>query len=212
MLSDESAQHWDATYAEHGANGVSWSQQDAGPSLSALDALAVDPGTAVIDIGGGTSAFAGGLLDRGFLDVTVLDVSIEAIEAGAKRLGTQHINWQIGDVLEWRADREYGLWHDRATFHFFVEETDRQQYRNALQTAVAPGGAVIIETFALDGPEHCSGLPVARYSTDTLARELGPALTPVASGRYQHHTPAGAAQAFIWLALRKNLCSPSPRR
>ena len=166
---------------------------------------------AVIDVGGGTSAFAGALLQRGFTDITVLDLSIEAINAGISRHGTEPIAWQLGDVLDCSPKRQYGLWHDRAVFHFLIGETDRQRYRDALHAAVVPGGAIIIETFAPDGPERCSGLPVARYSPTSLAHELGPGLALVASGDYEHQTPSGAVQAFIWLALRKEPRDSAPR-
>ncbi len=203
MGAGTTARHWDAVYATHGADRVSWAQRDPGPSLAALDALEVDHTDVVIDVGGGTSAFAGALAQRGFTDITVLDLSLDAMNAGMKRYGADRITWQLGDVLDWRPEREYGLWHDRAVFHFLTEATDRQRYRDALNAAVAPGGAIIIETFAPDGPDRCSGLPVARYGPTSLAHELGPGLAPVASGDYDHQTPSGAIQAFIWLALRR---------
>jgi len=205
------ARHWDGIYTRHGAEPVSWAQQDPGPSLTALDLLDVDPTDAVIDVGGGASAFAGALAQRGFTDITVLELSGEAMKAGMKRYGADRITWQLGDVLDWRAQREYGLWHDRAVFHFLTDATDRQRYRDALNAAVAPGGAIIIETFAPDGPDRCSGLPVARYSTTSLDHELGPGLARIASGDYEHQTPAGAIQAFIWLALRKTSRDSTPR-
>lgn len=203
MSAGQAARHWDAVYAAHGADRVSWAQRDPGPSLVALDALEVDHTDAVIDVGGGTSAFAGALTQRGFTDITVLDLSSEAINAGISRYGAGAITWQRGDVLDWRPEREYGLWHDRAVFHFLTDAADRQRYRDALDAAVAPGGAVIVETFALEGPSRCSGLRVARYSPASLARELGPGLALVASGDYEHVTPSGAIQAFVWLALRR---------
>ena len=211
MTAGTTARHWDAIYATHGADHVSWSQRDPGPSLSALDALKVHHTEAVVDVGGGTSAFAGALAQRGFTDITVLDLSLEALNAGKRRHDTEPITWQLGDVLDWRPEGEYRLWHDRAVFHFLTDATDRQRYREALHAAVAPGGAIIIETFAPDGPDRCSGLPVARYSPTALAHELGLGLALVASGDYEHQTPSGAIQAFIWLALRNDSRDPSSR-
>jgi len=205
------ARHWDGIYARHGAEHVSWAQQDPGPSLSALDVLDVDPTDAVIDVGGGTSAFAGALAQRGFADITVLELSSEAINGGIERHGADPITLQLADVLDWRAKRDYGLWRDRAVFHFLTDAPDRQRYRDALNAAVAPGGAIIIETLAPDGPDHCSGLPVMRYSPTSLHHELGPGLALVASGDYEHQTPCGAIQAFIWLALRKDSRDSPPR-
>ncbi|MDQ2760661.1 MAG: class I SAM-dependent methyltransferase [Actinomycetota bacterium] len=211
MAAGKAVRHWDAVYATHGADHVSWAQRDPGPSLTALDTLEVDRTDAVIDVGGGTSAFASALAERGFTDITVLDLSLEAINAGINRYGAHPITWQLGDVLDWRAKREYGLWHDRAVFHFLTDAPDRQRYRDVLNAALAPGGAIIIETFAPDGPDRCSGLPVARYSPTSLAHELGPGLALVASGDYEHQTPSGAIQAFIWLALRKHSRDSPPR-
>lgn len=203
MGAGATARHWDAVYASHGADRVSWAQRAAGPSLTALDLLGIDQTDPVIDVGGGTSSFAGALAQRGLTDITVLDLSLEALNAGAGRHGTDRITWQLGDVLDWNPEREYRLWHDRAVFHFLTDATERQRYRDALNAAVPPGGAIIIETFAPDGPDQCSGLPVARYSTTSLAHELGPGLALIASGDCAHQTPSGAIQAFIWLALRK---------
>jgi 2-polyprenyl-3-methyl-5-hydroxy-6-metoxy-1,4-benzoquinol methylase len=211
MGAGATARHWDTVYATRGSEQVSWAQRDPGPSLAAVDALEVDHTDAVIDVGGGTSAFAGALAQRGFTDITVLDLSVEAINGGINRYGADRITWQLGDVLDWGPEREYGLWHDRAVFHFLTDATNRQRYLDALDAAVAPGGAIIIETFAPEGPDHCSGLPVARYSPAALAHELGAGLALVASGEYEHSTPAGAGQAFIWLALRKIPRNSSPR-
>ena len=211
MGAGQAARHWDAIYASHGADHVSWAQRDPGPSLAALAALEVDHTDVVVDVGGGTSAFAGALAQRGFTDITVLDLSLEALNAGKSRHETEPITWQLGDVLDWRPEREYGLWHDRAVFHFLTDATDRQRYREALNAAVAPGGAIIVETFAFDGPDRCSGLPVARYCPTSLAHELGPGIAVVASADYEHRTPSGAIQAFIWLVLRKTPGDSTPR-
>lgn len=106
------------------------------------------------------------------------------------------------DVLRWTPDRRFELWHDRAVFHFLVDAADRRRYVRALRDAVAPGGAVVIGTFAADGPPTCSGLPVARYSVADLAAELGDPFDVVASRRVEHVTPRGAVQPFTWVAGR----------
>ena len=106
------------------------------------------------------------------------------------------------DVLQWTPDRAFGLWHDRAVFHFLVDEHERDRYVMTLRRAVAPGGAVIVGTFAADGPETCSGLPVRRYSADDLVRALGEGFAPLDSRREEHVTPRGAVQPFTWVAGR----------
>ena len=106
------------------------------------------------------------------------------------------------DILEWDPDRRFGLWHDRAVFHFLVTDADRARYLGTLRRALAPGGALIVGTFAADGPETCSGLPVQRYSAEELSASLGESFEPLESRREEHITPRGAVQAFTWVAGR----------
>ena len=106
------------------------------------------------------------------------------------------------DILDWNADRAFGLWHDRAVLHFLVDDEERECYLRALRRAVARGGAVIVGTFAADGPDTCSGLPVRRYSTDDLMRALGDGFALLESQREEHVTPRGAVQPFTWVAGR----------
>lgn len=106
------------------------------------------------------------------------------------------------DVLEWSPDRAFGLWHDRAVFHFLVDESDRRRYLEALRRSLEPGGAVVVGAFAPDGPDRCSGLPVERYSADDLVELLGSDFEVVAVRREEHVTPRGAIQPFTWLAGR----------
>lgn len=197
------AVHWDEVYRRRGARGVSWYQPAPVVSLELVQSLGVAPTTPVLDVGGGASGLADALVATGFEDVTVLDVSAVALAAARSRLGDPStVHWVLGDVCSWRPDRRYGLWHDRAVFHFMVEDADRAAYLDALRAAVAPGGAVVVAAFAPDGPEQCSGLPTARYSADELAASLGEELE-LAAARVEHHTtPAGAVQPFTWVAGR----------
>ena len=107
------------------------------------------------------------------------------------------------DVLEWEPDRRYELWHDRAVFHFLIERHDRDRYRTTLTDALAPGGHVIVATFADDGPQMCSGLPVRRYSAEDLLAALGADFELVETRREVHVTPGGASQPFTWVGLRR---------
>jgi hypothetical protein len=198
------AAHWDAVYDRDDLSTLSWHQREPGVSLELIDALGVGPGEAVVDVGGGASPLAGCLLERGFADVTVLDVAAGALEAARRRLGARagDIAWVVGDVSSWRPARRFGLWHDRALFHFFVDPEDQAAYAETLRSALVPGGAAVIATFALDGPETCSGLPVERYDAVRLAAVLGPGCELVRSEREEHVTPGGRVQAFTWAALR----------
>jgi hypothetical protein len=199
----ERAEHWDDAYRSLGVESVSWFEPEPTMSLALLDALGIGPDDAVLDVGGGASTLVDHLVGRGFRDVTVLDVSVIALKEGQARLGPDvPVGWLREDLLSWNPPRRYDGWHDRAVFHFLTEPADRRRYFGVLAGAVAPGGAVIIGTFAEDGPESCSGLPVARYSATELCDELGPLFHPLVTKREVHVTPTGALQPFTWVAGR----------
>jgi trans-aconitate methyltransferase len=159
--------------------------------------------SAIIDVGAGASTLVDGLLADGFNDVSVLDVSAVALETTRRRIGEVD-GYQLlrADVLTWCPPRTYDLWHDRAVFHFLVHPDDRQRYLDVLRSAVRPGGHVIIATFAPDGPQQCSGLPVARYGAEDLGALLGYAFEVVEVRREEHKTPWGATQPFTWVVAR----------
>ena len=197
------AAHWDDAYRAIGVESVSWFEPEPTMSLALLEALGTRPEDAVLDVGGGASTLVDHLVDRGFRDVTVLDVSIVALEEGQARLGTNaRVGWLREDLLSWRPPRHYDVWHDRAVFHFLSDPADRRRYLGVLTDGVAAGGAAIIGTFAEDGPESCSGLPVARYSAADLCQELGPLFQPLVCKREVHVTPTGVLQPFTWVAGR----------
>jgi hypothetical protein len=200
--SAERRRHWDATYGARGPSGVSWYEPQPRISLELVQALGVGPEIPVIDIGGGASLLADSLLERGFLDVTVLDLSAVALEEVRKRLAGQPVELVQADVLAWRPPRAYGLWHDRALFHFLVAEDERRRYLDRLREALPRGGCVIVGTFAPDAPPTCSGLPVTRYGAADLALTLGPHFELVEARHVEHRTPRGTAQPFTWLAGR----------
>ena len=196
--------HWQSIYGAKTEREVSWFQDDAEPSLSLIEEVA-SPSSSVIDIGGGASRLADGLLSRGFLDLTVLDLSSAALEAAKARIGVgaERIRWIAADVTTWEASRTYDVWHDRAAFHFLVAESDRSAYLSRLVRALKPGGHAIIATFAPDGPERCSGLPVRRYDAEALAQTLGPGFRLMSTRRHEHITPWGAAQSFQFSVFRR---------
>jgi SAM-dependent methyltransferase len=197
------SQHWDAAYEMCGATGVSWFQPVATVSVELIERLGTPKDASLIDIGGGASLLVDTLIGRGFSDLTVLDVSKSALNAVRERLGpTNSVALLHEDLLDWKPERRFDLWHDRAVFHFLVEGDDREKYLRTLRSALRPGGAVVMATFALDGPEYCSGLPVARYSCADLAEILGSDFVIVEQLREEHFTPAGAIQPFTWMAAR----------
>lgn len=204
MAGSALAGHWDEIYRQRAPGELTWYQREPLVSLALLDMLGVTPDQAVVDVGGGTSSLAGHLLDRGFGDITVLDLSTTALASAAGAMGERsgRVHWLAHDVLTWRPDRRYQVWHDRAVLHFLVDEGHRLAYLATLRAALDGGGAVVVGTFAADGPERCSGLPVRRYGPDDLATLFGPAFDVVEQRREEHHTPAGGVQPFTWAAMR----------
>jgi hypothetical protein len=160
----EASAHWDAAYA-HGDDTLSWFEEHPDMSLRMLDSAAVSPAAAPIDVGGGASPLTGALLDRGFRDLTVLDISATGTQYARARLGPRadQVHCLTADVLSWHPERSYLAWHDRAVFHFLTSDGHRRQYLHTLDTATALGAIAVFGCFAPDGPEHCSGrLPERR--------------------------------------------------
>jgi trans-aconitate methyltransferase len=170
-----------------------------------LDLCRIAPDDSVVDVGGGASILVDELLDRGFSDLTVLDISVSGLKAARQRLGesARRVQWMVTDVLTWRPGRTFRVWHDRALFHFVTEERDRRQYLTTLNAATTPSAVAVFATFAPDGPEQCSGLPVSRYSARELAGLLSPDWNPVSDAREEHTTPGGFMQPFTWAAFRR---------
>ena len=197
MTSDRKA-HWENIYSTKGEAEVSWFQETPTPSLELLALVGARPTSAIADIGGGASRLVDCLLEKGFERITVLDLSAEALAVARKRLGEKagEVKWIVADATRWEPPRLYDVWHDRATFHFLTNEEEQRAYIDRLKRGLRVGGHVIIGTFAPDGPEKCSGLPVARHSAESLAALLGEAFTLVDSRRHEHITPWGATQKF----------------
>lgn len=196
--------HWDSAY-QRGEQTLSWYEPTPVFSLQMIDAAGLQAPAGVIDIGGGSSRLVDVLLECGFADLTVLDVSAAALEDARGRLGAQaaSVQWLVEDIRAWRPDRRYQVWHDRAVFHFHRGPADRDAYLTALDAGTGPGSVAVMATFAPDGPTHCSGLPVARYSPDQLADILGAQWDLLRAEREEHVTPAGVMQPFTWALFRR---------
>lgn len=195
----EKQPHWENVYQSKDAGSVSWFQAFPERSLKMIEAAAVVPPAHVIDVGGGASCLVDVLLEKGF-QVTVLDISQSALHVSRQRLGSnaEAARWIAEDITTWRPSEGYDVWHDRAVFHFLIDPPDRAKYLTALRGALRRGGFAILATFAQDGPERCSGLPVRRYSSDDLERELGADYTLIRTEREEHYTPWGVSQMFTW--------------
>jgi SAM-dependent methyltransferase len=198
MESESRQAHWENVYASKAENEVSWFQENPAPSLALIAEIGAAPSAAIVDIGGGASRLVDQLIDRGFHDVTVLDLSAAALEAAKARLGERagRAQWLVADVTTWEPSRAYDIWHDRAALHFLTEASDRAAYIARLKQGLKIGGHAIIATFALDGPEKCSGLPVMRYDAARLEQTLGPEFKLLQSHGNDHATPWGSHQQF----------------
>ncbi len=197
MSQNDLQDHWQKVYSGKSETELTWFEDKPETSLS-LIAQCAKPSDRIIDVGGGASRLADELLILGFSDVSVLDVSEQALLQSQQRLGkrAKDVHWLVADITKWQPSRKYTLWHDRAVFHFLTQENQRQAYIDVLSQAVAPNGTVIIATFALDGPEKCSGLEVVRYSPKTLDAVLGNNFKLIESKQQHHQTPKGGTQFF----------------
>lgn len=205
MIQSERRSHWQNVYSNKGEQQVSWTQLDPQPSLGLIEKFAGNRNASIVDIGGGASRLVDALLAHGFAAITVLDLSEAALQSAKARLGERgdQVRWVAADVTTWRPAQAFDIWHDRATFHFLIDAGDRAAYIERLHAGVKPGGHAIIATFAADGPEKCSGLPVQRYDPESLSRTVGNAFDLVEHQGHRHVTPWGAEQSFQFSVLRR---------
>jgi 2-polyprenyl-3-methyl-5-hydroxy-6-metoxy-1,4-benzoquinol methylase len=183
---------------------VSWYQGSPAISIRLVTSVS-SRDSSVIDIGGGASYLVDSLAELGYHDLSVLDISDDALSEVRLRRETSGapVSLLVTDVTDWSPQRQYDVWHDRAVFHFMVSAENREAYLTAMRDAVAPGGHVLLATFAEDGPEQCSGQPVQRYSVDELATIAGAGFALEASEREIHTTPWGSQQPFNWVVVTR---------
>ena len=198
-------QHWNAVYRTKGERDVSWFEVVPAVSIDIIEAAGLTRDTCVLDVGGGDAHLVDVLLSRGVTCIAVLDVAGAALERAKTRLreSASAVTWIEADVTADWSWKPVDIWHDRAIFHFLTSAGDRARYKERLSAGLKAGGSAIIATFAPEGPEKCSGLPVVRYSPDTLASELGDQFALVDCRRHLHPTPWGATQAFQYSRFRK---------
>lgn len=204
MASRDRQTHWQGVYTTKSDTEVSWYEEAPDLSLTLLHEAGLIPGMSVIDIGGGASRLVDALVDAGQAHVSVLDLSSAALKAAKSRLTDMvHVQSVVSDVTEWTPDRGYDLWHDRAAFHFLTTAIDQQAYVRVLARALKVGGKAVIGTFAMDGPEKCSGLPVVRYDLESLQAVLGEQFKLAATRRHEHAAPWGTVQKFQFSTFEK---------
>jgi SAM-dependent methyltransferase len=207
----DARRHWEGVYRTKLPTEVSWYTPHLDVSLRLIEQAAPHPDAAIVDVGGGEATLVDDLLDRGYRDLSVLDVSATALGVAQARLGARAraVAWLCGDVMAYPfARHRYDLWHDRAVFHFLTAGTDRAAYVRQVAEAVKPGGHVIVATFGPEGPVKCSGLDVKRYEARALHDEFGADFRLVRHLTEIHRTPRGAAQQFTYCYCK----TPSARR
>lgn len=197
--------HWENVYRSKGDLNVSWYEPVPTDSLALVAELPLAPEDPIVDVGAGASRFADQLLARGMRQITLLDLSETALGLTRARLvGTaSEPEFVVSDVLAWQPKRTFRLWHDRAVFHFLVDKAMRAQYIDKASAWVATGGHILLATFAPDGPDKCSGLPVTRYSAEELYALFDKAFVPAGARQVVHTTPWGSRQAFTYAMLRR---------
>ncbi|HUV99261.1 MAG TPA: class I SAM-dependent methyltransferase [Gallionella sp.] len=201
----QSKDHWEKVYTSRATDAVSWFQPHADTSVGLIKATGAALDASIIDVGGGASTLVDDLLELGYTNLTVLDLSAAALAAARQRLGSKAsgVRWIEADITRANLPAgEFDIWHDRAVFHFLTSPQERAAYVQAVFRAVKPGGHVIVATFAEDGPNQCSGLPVMRYRPDELHAEFGQAFELLKHEKEAHHTPSGTVQQFVYCYCR----------
>lgn len=202
--------HWETVYHAKASTAVSWYSPHLNTSVQFIEATGVSHDAQIIDVGGGASTLVDDLLARGYHNLTVVDLAASALAVTRQRLGAKaaSVNWLVGDITELELpSKQYDLWHDRAVFHFLTTEEERRAYIKRVCCTVKDGGYVVIATFGPQGPKECSGLPVARYSSEELHGLFGQPFVLVDQAMNEHATPWGTAQEFVYCCcLKKGEC------
>jgi SAM-dependent methyltransferase len=212
-------EHWQTVYQTKIEQQTSWFRQHLDQSLRLIDGQNLAHDAPIIDVGAGRSTLVDDLLVLGYTDITVLDLSGAALDQARSRVesisaadggqaptaeSAARVKWIAADILEAKLPAQhYGLWHDRAVFHFLTKSANQARYAAQAKRSIREGGLLMLATFALDGPEKCSGLPVCRYDATTLAHKFSDGFVPIADDRETHPTPFGTEQQFTYLVLRR---------
>ncbi len=196
--------HWETVYTKNKDTEVGWYQADPETSFNLIEKVTPGRGS-VIDVGGGTSRLPEKLLDHGYREITVLDISAAAVAKAKARLAqrAEHIQWIVSDITEVEDLGAFDTWHDRAVFHFLTDPLDRKHYAELAARTVPRGGHLIMGVFTLDAPPRCSGLDVCRYDASMLAAEFSPAFCSLKETSHLHITPGGKPQHYIYLTFER---------
>lgn len=196
--------YWETIYESKRPDEVSWTQEIPKTSLDFIHSFELDKSAKIIDIGGGDGKLVDYLLDEGFENITVLDISAKALEKAKKRLGNKavKVNWIVSDITEFKPQTTYDVWHDRATFHFLTKTEQVDKYISTAQ--IAATGFLIIGTFSENGPTKCSGLEIKQYNDETLTSIFKDGFDKIACRKVNHTTPSGSMQNFLFCSFKRN--------
>ena len=202
---NDNKQHWEKVYTEKQPIEVSWYEPMPEVSLNLIKGFQLEKDAAIIDIGGGDSFLAEFLVSEGYTDITVVDISSKAIERAKERMceKADSITWIVADASEFKPEKQYDLWHDRATFHFFTDARKKENYLQTLKKAVKPGGYVILATFSEKGPTKCSGLEITQYSIGDMQTLFTADFNVLSGTNVDHITPSGGTQNFTFCSFQK---------
>lgn len=197
--------HWNTVYATKGEQERSWYQDYPSTSMDAIASVRLPHDAAIIDVGGGDSHVVDALLDAGFTNVTVLDISAQAIENAKLRLGDRAdlVRWVVSDITEYEPDMQFDFWHDRAAFHFLTSADDVEKYMTIARTSMRPGGHLFLGTFSVEGPKRCSALDVMQYSETTMTATVGDGFERLWCEQEDHTTPFATTQNFLFCLFRR---------
>lgn len=200
-------EHWETIYQTKEPHQVSWTQIVPKTSLQLIQASALPKDARIIDVGGGDSLLVDHLLDLGYENISVLDISNAAIERAKKRLGERQtkINWIVSDIINFNPKKNYDCWHDRAAFHFLTNENEVKKYVEMVNQSLKPGSSLIIGTFSDKGPEKCSGITIQQYSESSLEERFSDSFSKEECLRTEHKTPFETLQNFIFCRFKKKL-------
>jgi SAM-dependent methyltransferase len=208
-MTSSSKEHWNKVYTNNPTTQLGWYETHAFPSVQLIERCAVPKHYPIIDIGSGTSTLISDLLELGYQNLYPIDISDVALEKAKAVLGKERaaqVHWMVDDIINPSAAlqlQNVAIWHDRAVFHFLTEEQHRQTYHSLLQKIVMPGGFVIMATFAMDGATKCSGLPVQRYSAESLSEFFGDGFRLVESSDYTYQMPSGELRPYVYTLFQK---------
>jgi SAM-dependent methyltransferase len=202
-MNTEKQKHWDIVYQTKNPDQVSWTQAVPQTSLDFIHSFGISKKAKLIDIGGGDSKLVDYLLEEGYENITVLDISAKALEKTKKRLGNKakKVKWVVSDITTFQPDTTFDVWHDRATFHFLTTEVQVAKYMETARKAVS--GYLTIGTFSNNGPEKCSGLPIKQYTEAALAHVLENGFNKLRCITEDHITPFDTAQNFLFCSFKR---------